>query len=317
MTQFDTVLQELQEKVARKQKLSTMLEELKPVRRRLEVRVQELDAIRVKEQTDVDKLEGGSLAAFFYNVIGKMDERLDKEREEAYAAAVRYDAAFRELETVEQDIRRYQQEMRGLTGVEVAYLKALQDKRDAIKAGGSAVAQEIDRLEEQLRRCKIMGKELREAISAGTQARSTAQQICDRLDDADGYATWDKWGGGLMADIAKHDALDQAQNGVNHLQASLRRFRTEMADVRLQADLQVNLEGFERFADYFFDGWIVDWMVADRIRQSQRQMSDVLLKIDGALGRLSAMERGNKGQADGLQRRIDELVKNTVLETRV
>ena len=313
MTHYNALLQELQEKVARKRKLEGMMEELRQQQSQLRTQVAQLDAVRMKEQADVDKLEGRSLAAFFYNVVGKMDEHLDKEREEAYAAAVRYDAAFRELETVEQDIRRYQQEMRGLTGVEVAYLKALQDKRDAIKAGGSAVAQEIDRLEEQLRRCKIMGKELREAISAGTQARSTAQQICDRLDDADGYATWDKWGGGLMADIAKHDALDQAQNGVNHLQAALRRFRTEMADVRLQADLQVNLEGFERFADYFFDGWIVDWMVADRIRQSQRQMSDVLLKIDGALSRLSAMERDNKGQADGLQRRIDELVKNTVL----
>lgn len=309
MTQFDTVLQDLQEKVARKQKLSAMLDELKPVRRRLEVRVQELDAVRIKEQTDVDKLEGGSLAAFFYNVIGKMDEHLDKEREEAYAAAVRYDTAFREMETVEQDIRRYQEEMRGLAGVEVAYRKALQDKRDAIKAGGSAVAQEIDRLEEQLRGYKVMGKELREAISAGTQARSAARQVCKKLDDADMHATWDKWGGGFFADLAKHEALDQAQDGVTALQTALRRFKTEMADVRLQADLQVNLEGFERFADYFFDGWIVDWMVADRIHQSQRQMSDVLLKIDSALSRLSAMERDSKGQADSLQRRIDELIK--------
>ena len=118
MTRFDTILQDLQEKVARKQKLSTMLDELKPVQRRLETRVRELDAIRIKEQSDVDKLEGGSLAAFFYNVIGKMDQQLDKEREEAYAAAVRYDTALRELEAVEDDIRRYQEELRDLSGVE-------------------------------------------------------------------------------------------------------------------------------------------------------------------------------------------------------
>ena len=313
MTRFDTILQDLQEKVARKQKLSTMLDELRPVQRRLETRVRELDAIRIKEQSDVDKLEGGSLAAFFYNVIGKMDQQLDKEREEAYAAAVRYDTALRELEAVEYDIRRYQEELRGLSGVEAAYLTALKEKKEAIKATGSAAAQEIDRLEEQLRGYKVMGKELREAISAGTQARSAAQQICDRLDDADGYATWDKWGGGLIADIAKHDALDQAQNGVNNLQTALRRFRTEMADVRMQADLQVNLEGFERFADFFFDGWIVDWMVADRIHQSQRQMSDVLLKIDSALSRLSAMERENRGQVSQLQHQIDELVKTSAV----
>ena len=31
----------------------------------------------------MDRLEGHSLAAFFYQVIGKMDEKLDKERQEA------------------------------------------------------------------------------------------------------------------------------------------------------------------------------------------------------------------------------------------
>jgi len=57
----------------------------------------------------------------------------------------------------------------------------------------------------------------------------------------------------------------------------------------------------------------VDWMVADRIHQSQRQMSDVLLKIDSALSRLSAMERENRGQVSQLQHQIDELVKTSAV----
>ena len=89
MSHFDTVLQDLQEKVARKRKLENVMTELRAQRSELFTQVDRLDAVRMKEQADVDKLEGGSLAAFFYNVIGKMDERLDKEREEAYAAAVK------------------------------------------------------------------------------------------------------------------------------------------------------------------------------------------------------------------------------------
>ena len=48
-------------------------------------RLKKLEKSKLAEQADVDRLEGHSLAAFFYQVIGKMDEKLDKERQEAYA----------------------------------------------------------------------------------------------------------------------------------------------------------------------------------------------------------------------------------------
>ena len=106
MTYYDEQLQRLQAQTARAKQLESMLRELRSQQAALSARVQELEAVKRKEQVDVDRLEGRSLAAFFYNVIGKMDERLDKERQEAYAARVKYDAAARELEAVESDLRR-------------------------------------------------------------------------------------------------------------------------------------------------------------------------------------------------------------------
>uniref|UniRef100_UPI0040572F2D hypothetical protein n=1 Tax=Acetatifactor sp. TaxID=1872090 RepID=UPI0040572F2D len=66
----------------------------------LTAKVTELEKRKQKEQTDVERLECGSLAAFFYNVIGKMDDKLTKEKQEAYEAAVKYDVAYRELQSV-------------------------------------------------------------------------------------------------------------------------------------------------------------------------------------------------------------------------
>ena len=42
---------------------------------------------------------------------------------------------------------------------------------------------------------------------------------------------------------------------IEDLQEKLRRFRTELADVDMEnrANLQVNIQGFLRFADYDFD----------------------------------------------------------------
>ena len=42
-------------------------------------------------------------------------------------------------------------------------------------------------------------------------------------------------GGGLMADLAKYEELDDAQEQIEQLQVELRRFKTELSDVEITA----------------------------------------------------------------------------------
>ena len=70
-------------------------------------------------------------------------------------------------------------------------------------------------------------------------------------------------GGGLMADLAKYEELDDAQKQIEQLQVELRRFKTELADVEITADLQVTVDSFLKFADFFFDGLFADWAVLE------------------------------------------------------
>ena len=211
MTYYDEKLQQLQEQMARSKQLEAMIKELRNQRDSLAAQVRELESIKLEEQADVDRLEGRSLAAFFYNVIGKMDEQLDKERQEAYAARVKYDAAARELEGVEADLRRYESELSALRGCEHRYDEVLKEKADAIKAAGGSNGEEILKLEERNAFLESQKKELQEAISAGNAALSTTQQVLSSLDSAEGWGTWDLFGGGLVADLAKHSHLDEAQ----------------------------------------------------------------------------------------------------------
>ena len=313
MSHFDTVLQDLQEKVARKRKLENVMTELRAQRSELFTQVDRLDAVRMKEQADVDKLEGGSLAAFFYNVIGKMDERLDKEREEAYAAAVKYETAARELADVDEQIRKYVQELNDLRGGELRYVQALQEKSDAIKASNSQAGQQILQLETSISILKNRQKENREALGAGSMALTAAEDALERLGKASGLATWDLLGGGLLVDLAKHEALDEAQSCVEELQRRLRRFKIELSDVSMHGDFHVNLDGFTRTADFIFDGLFVDWTVSDQISQSKSQVENVQRKIASVLPRLEEIQRNLDAQIAAEQKRLDELVKNTVL----
>ena len=308
MTYYDEKLKALQEKISRSRQLTSMLKELRGQRDTIAARVRELEAIKMDEQADVDRLEGRSLASFFYNVIGKMDERLNKEREEAYAARVKYDAAARELEGIDGDIQRCESELSGLRGCEREYEATLREKANAVKSEGGARAEEILKLEERHAYLESQKKELREAVSAGNSARSTAESVLSSLDSAEGWGTWDLLGGGLLADMAKHSHLDEAQGAIERLQSQLRRFKTELADVTIHADMQVNVDGFLRFADYFFDGLFADWAVMDKISQSQSQVQSTKNQIDSVLSRLNSMMSAAEREQAQTKSKLDALV---------
>lgn len=314
MSLYDEELHRLHQERERKRQLESMTADLRDQRTQLAEKTAELERTKLAEQADVDRLEGHSLAAFFYGVIGKMDEKLTQERAEAYAARVKYDAAARELASVEEDLERKEAELSRLEGCEARYEEALRRKRDALKASGSPTAGEILRLEERLSGLVSQEKEIREAICAGQDALATTDRILQSLDSADGWATWDLFGGGLIADLAKHDHLDNAQAAVEQLQVQLRRFRTELVDVGdIQADLHVSIDGFLQFADIFFDGLFADWAVMDQINQSQQQVSSTRSQIAQVLSRLEQLLWSVQANQSAAQTELDALVLETGL----
>ena len=80
MNGYDQQLKELLAQCARKKKLEASAAELRRQRDTYAARAEELKEAMREEQADVDRLEGRSLAAFFYNVVGKMDEKLTVRR---------------------------------------------------------------------------------------------------------------------------------------------------------------------------------------------------------------------------------------------
>ena len=312
-TNYDAQLSELQEKIARYHKLAVTLKELRSQRDDFAKRVRELDTIREDEQADVDRLESRSLVALFYSITGKRDELLTKERQEAYTAAVKHEAAVKELRDIEEDIQRFAQEYRELRGCETAYKEVLYEKRMALKAAGGEHVEEILQLEEHCAVLRGHKKELSEAISAGNSARSTADSILQSLNSAKNWGTYDALGGGLVADIAKHNHLNAAQTSVEQLQSQLRRFRTELADVKVRADMQVNVDGFLRFADYFFDGLAADLTVLNKISRSQSEVQSTKSRIDSILSRLRSMLRTVDWELEKEKKKLDELVLNAQL----
>ena len=304
MENYNERLEQLREKMARHRRLSAEVSTLEERRASLAQRVQQLKEETYKEQLDVDQLENFSAAKLFYQVVGKLDERLEKEQAELYAAALRYDSARQELQSVESELDSRRRELSFLEGCEREYERLLAEKARVLREDpNSPSARRLLALEERQAQLSAREKELNEAIRAGYDALSDIGTIEESLSSAEGWGTWDVFGGGLISDMAKYSHLDEAQRQINTLQRSLSRFRTELADVDIRMDIQIEVDSFLRFADYFFDNIFTDWAVLDRIRNTQSQIQ----QVDGSVRTIvSRLERNLEQCRQDIQQTAQE-----------
>ncbi|MBR5228674.1 MAG: hypothetical protein IKV96_02420 [Firmicutes bacterium] len=308
MHHFDERLQQLSQEMARKKKLESMLHDLMMQKYEVESKVAKLKAEKDKEQADVDRIEGGTLYAFFCGVFGNKEEKLTKEREEAHAAAVKYDAAVKELEAIVEDMNAYQAEISQYINCEPEYAMLLTKKAYDVKMENGPIAGQIIQLEERLAYLENQKREVSEAMAAGSNARTTAEMILSKLSTAKGWGTWDIFGGGLLTDVMKHSTMDDAQILVQTLQKELRRFKTELADISIGTSMQVNVTGMLRFADFFFDGLFMDWAVLDRINRSYNQVLETTKQIEKIMGTLRTMDGNLDKEMAALKGQVDNLI---------
>ena len=304
MEYYNDQLMQLKEQMARKEKLTAQLKILRAQREKLQDRIRDLEADLTLEQADVERVEGKNLANFFYSVIGRRDGMLSKEKEEAYDVKIRLDAAIDELEALKADIRSLEQENGELFGCERKYEKLLEEMKAAIKSNDQPKEPELLRMEEELAALKVNEKEIKEALSAGNSALHTAESIISSLSSAAKWGTWDLLGGGLIADIGKHSHLDDAQANMERLRLQLRQFKAELADISIYADTSVNVDGFLKFADYFFDGIFADFTVMSRIENSRSNMEKTVLELKSAIRRIEELQSENARKQTALENRI-------------
>lgn len=102
-------------------------------------------------------------------------------------------------------------------------------------------------------------------------------------------AHWERWQRRLDGLAAEEQATTAT---VTQLHEQATREETDVA--RLEGargrELCIGIDGFARFADYFFDSLIVDWVVQNRISESltavQRTRSQVSSLLEGLRRRL-------------------------------
>ena len=116
-------------------------------------------------------------------------------------------------------------------------------------------------------------KEKREAIEAGRRALNSLRTAKENLNSAKNWGLVDMFGGGFFTTLLKHSKMDQAKRNMEQAKYDLRSFSRELND----------------FADYFFDGFVVDWVVQDRINNAKRQVEEAIRRTESIVNQLQRM----------------------------
>lgn len=273
-------------------------------------RVKELAENLAKEEYDVKKLEGLSITSLFYQFLGTVEQKLDKERQEFLAAKLKYDSCKNTIKTLENEIFSLEVKIKNLGAPQSDYLRFLKEKEKIL---AKSEDKKFTCLIERISDLESDRKELKEAVSAGHQVLSELENVISSLKSAGNWGTFDLIGGGIIATAVKHSKIDDAKKAVDRVQYMLHKFHQELSDVQLnpESGLGIEIGSFQKFADYFFDGLIFDWVVQSKIKRSLKNtenMRDDVVRIISRLQNeldsvVSEKERVEKEKVELIEQR--------------
>ncbi|HUX77218.1 MAG TPA: hypothetical protein VMY40_11315 [Anaerolineae bacterium] len=295
LEELNVQLIDVKEKLRTRRKLQAALASARQRLAQERARCSELEGELERENADVAKLEGLSLTGLFATILGSKEEQLEKERQEVLAAKLRYDACAYAISALEREVADLQHQIARLGDLDARYQAILDRKAGLMLEAGAGpagrLAEDASRLlqlSEPLADARSDVRELDEAISAGNQVLDGLDHAIASLKSAGSWGVWDLLGGGIVATAVKHSRIDDARASIHRVQELLWRFRRELGDVEADPDVGVDLSSFEAFADYFFDGLIVDWIVQSRIENSLEKAVHTRDTVQQVVGDLHA-----------------------------
>lgn len=300
---------QLKEKLRNKEKLESLRDMGIKELNRNEERLKTLEENLKKEEKDVLKLEGMSLSSFFFNVIGKKEDKLDKERREYLAAKLQFDELALSIKELNYLIKEYDEELLSYVGVEEKYKDLLEKKQNTLTSEDTESSRVLRELLDKLDELKLDIKEVKEAIAAGRKASKSLTEMKQPLESAQGWGVWDILGGGFFSDLIKHSKIDDANKISYYAQQDLSRFRKELSDVNEFTDIKVNIGSFAAFADFFFDGLFADWFVQSKINESLSNVRNAINNVENILQDLDSNLLVMERQEESLKLEINKILE--------
>ncbi|MDN5895960.1 MAG: hypothetical protein L0H93_18285 [Nocardioides sp.] len=258
----------------------------------------------VDETADVEKLESFSPTRILAELKGDRVERLEREKAEQHAAEYAVATAEARLAQMVAERDNLRGRRDALGEVDATWEQALAAKERWLVTVDPDKGAAVSELAARIGGLQAEAKELSEAIDAHGRAVLELEGVAEFLGSARSWSTYDAWfGGGMIADMAKHQKLDEASARMRSADTALKALGAELADVDVQPIGELGITDLTRTLDLWFDNMFSDFAVRDRIVAAIERVETTL----GALHSIGGQLRQQRDDvATALTRRVAE-----------
>lgn len=262
-----------------------------------------------KEEQDVEKLTKVTLTNFLHTIMNDKAEKLDKEKQEAITAKLKCDSVLTQLEDCKISLEKLNIKYNKFSQAEEEYKMLLKQKRDFILTYMPDKWNEIENLMEEDRNISNQLKEIDEAINAGENTMTCIDNAREALQSAKNWGTWDMLGGGLLSTMAKRENMSEAQSYISDMQKWIRSFARELSDVDDYINADLDIGDFLGFADYFFDGFFVDWAVQSKINSAIDKVDNTKDEVNSILRKLVKESNELKDRRYSINNQVENMIE--------
>ena len=231
--------------------------------------VQILQREHEKEHRDVEALQRFSLKKFVKQKIGSWDTVIDKELSEAFEAEQRLKEAELQLQNCEEQYDAVTKRIAHIGNLDERYNTWLEAKALSIMTTDREAYEHAQSIRLQREELHHLIEQIQEAHAAGVHVLHVFDKMFKSLDNASGYSMLDMFGGGIISTALKHSEMQAAENETLPLRCALRDYEIELQDVQkiIEQEMKIVPSFALSFADFFFDGFIFDFLVHQKIQE--------------------------------------------------
>lgn len=270
-----------------------------------------------KEKNDVENLEKLSITQIIAKIKGTKDKKIKKERQEYWAAQLKYEASEKVIEELEKEINSLsRQRKKSFYGIESEYGQLLREKEEVLKGQPGETSQKLLYIAEEKGRLAAEEKELMEAEHAAQNAISSLNQLTETLKSADNWGKVDILGGGLITTAIKHSRIDDAREQIATVQKNLNSLQRELGDIKKidPDEVKINIGGLATFADYAFDGLVVDLIVQSRINEAQSRSQNLHGQVESICCTVYEWRKNVKREMKELDKDKQSLIEKSTID---
>lgn len=311
---FEELNQKLEENrqgMDKYKRLGSKLNDYRKQLEELEDKRAELKQQLAKEEEDYNSLFQKSLNNLFLELFNRKEKKEAKEYQELAAAKLKFEEAEKQIANLLLSIRNLEEERVPLAGCESTYRKLYHEKYELLAESNSENSDRMKSAEEKIHLLQNNLTEINQAVQAGNLVLAKIKEAEHSLDDAHGWGTFDLLGGGLISDVMKHSHLEDAQSAIGEVQSLLHHFHSELADIKMEEDINIHIGGFTKFADFFFDGLLSDWMVHSKINSSIDAVAELQSKVDKVLYQLKGLKTSTEKSLQQATQELNNFIQNS------